>query len=378
MLTERAREASEALSDDYHHQHGYLHQDQIDRVLNKRTLAPAESLAAYENPSQEEIEITNDSLDCLITSSDSLMNAAGSVDRNAFQYIEGFLSAPLLSSAEETKLGRCLSLAQDAMDTLAAGDTGSDSRLREIIMHGSKARHRMIVSNLRLVVSIAKEYERVSNSLDLPDLVHEGILGLIRAVEKFDFTKGFRFSTYATWWIRQAITRAVIDKGALVRYPARVVEDLRKLRTAMRMLTRMHPDREPFSQEIAEELEWEPEKVQFFLNLATSSLIPLYTAVATDTEVTFGDLLESPESEPTKLIMDVERATIIESMLAELTQREREILAMRFGLDEDEEMTLEDIGQRFGLTRERVRQIQEKALTKLRRKMSMQDLQEVL
>jgi RNA polymerase primary sigma factor len=378
VLTERAREASEALSDDYHHQHGYLHQDQIDRVLNKRTLTPAESLAAYENPSQEEIEITNDSLDCLITSSDSLMNAAGSVGRNAFQYIEGFLSAPLLSSAEETKLGRCLSLARDAMDTLAAGDTGSDSRLREIIMHGSKARHRMIVSNLRLVVSIAKEYERVSNSLDLPDLVHEGILGLIRAVEKFDFTKGFRFSTYATWWIRQAITRAVIDKGALVRYPARVVEDLRKLRTAMRMLTRMHPDREPSSQELAEELEWEPEKVQFFLNLATSSLIPLYTAVATDTEVTFGDLLESPESEPTKLIMDVERATIIESMLAELTQREREILVMRFGLDEDEEMTLEDIGQRFGLTRERVRQIQEKALTKLRRKMSMQDLQEVL
>lgn len=291
MLTERAREASEALVDDYHHQHGYLHQDQVDRVLNKRTLTPAEGLAAYENPSQEEIEITNDSLDCVITSSDSLMDAAGSVGRNAFdQYIEGFLSAPLLSSAEEIELGRCLSLARDAMDTLAAGDTGSDSRLREIIMHGSKARHRMIVSNLRLVVSIAKEYERVSK-LDLPDLVHEGILGLIRAVEKFDFTKGFRFSTYATWWIRQAITRAVIDKGTLVRYPARVVEDLRKLRTAMRMLTRMHPDREPSSQEIAEELEWEPEKIQFFLNLAASSLISLYAAVATDTEVTFGDLL---------------------------------------------------------------------------------------
>ena len=306
------------------------------------------------------------------------MDAAGSVGRNAFdQYIEGFLSAPLLSSAEEIELGRCLSLARDAMDTLAAGDTGSDSRLHEIIMHGSKARHRMIVSNLRLVVSIAREYERVSK-LDLPDLVHEGILGLIRAVEKFDFTKGFRFSTYATWWIQQAITRAVIDKGALVCYPARMVEDLRKLRTAMRMLTRMHPDREPSSQEIAEELEWEPEKVQFFLNLATSSLISLYTAVATDTEVTFGDLLESPEPEPTKLIMDVERAAIIESMLAELTQREREILVMRFGLDEDEEITLENIGQRFGLTRERVRQIQEKALTKLRRKMSKQDLQEVL
>jgi DNA-directed RNA polymerase sigma subunit (sigma70/sigma32) len=151
VLTERAREASEALSDDYHHQHGYLHQDQVDRVLNKRTLTPAESLAAYENPSQEEIEITNDSLDCVITSSDSLMNAAGSVGRNAFdQYIEGFLSAPLLSSAEEIKLGRYLSLARDAMDTLAVGDTGSDSHLREIIMHGSKAHHRMIVSNLRL------------------------------------------------------------------------------------------------------------------------------------------------------------------------------------------------------------------------------------
>ena len=379
MLIERARKASEALVDDYHHQHGYLHQDQVDRVLNKRTLTPAESLAAYENPSQEEIEITNDSLNCVITSLDFLMNAAGSVGRNAFdQYIEGFLSAPLLSSAEEIELGRCLSLARDAMDTLAAGDTGSDSRLREIIMHGSKARHRMIVSNLRLVVSIAKGYERISNSLDLPDLVHEGILGLIRAVEKFDFTKGFRFSTYATWWIRQAITRAVIDKGALVRYPARVAEDLRKLRAAMCMLTRMHSDREPSSQEIAEELEWEPEKVQFFLNLATSSLISLYTAVATDTEATFGDLLESPEPEPTKLIMDVERAAIIESMLAELTQREREVLVMRFGLDENEEMTLENIGQRFGLTRERVRQIQEKALTKLRRKMSKQDLQEVL
>ena len=146
----------------------------------------------------------------------------------------------------------------------------------------------------------------------------------------------------------------------------------------MGMLTRMHADREPSSQEIAEELEWEPEKVQFFLNLATSSLISLYTAVATDTEATFGDFLESPEPEPTKFIMDVERAAIIESMLAELTPREREILVMRFGLDEDEELTLENIGQRFGLTRERVRQIQEKALTKLRRKMSKQNLQEVL
>jgi RNA polymerase sigma factor (sigma-70 family) len=161
----------------------------------------------------------------------------------------------------------------------------------------------MIVSNLRLVVSIAKGYERASD-LNLPDLVHEGTLGLMKAIERFDFTKGFRFSTYATWWIRQAITRAVINKGSPVRYPVLVAENLRKLRTAIRMLTRMHPDREPSIQEIAEELEWELE---------------------------------------TELIMDVERAAIIESMLAELTQREREILVMRFGLDEDEEMSLENL-----------------------------------
>jgi RNA polymerase primary sigma factor len=371
MLTERAREGSEALVDDYHCQNnGY--------GLNKHTLTPAESLADYENLSQEEIEITNDSLNCVIASSDPLTNDADLVGRNAFeQYIKDFLSAPLLSPAEEVELGRRLSLARDAMDALAAGDADDDPSLREIIMRSSKARHRMIVSNLRLVVSIAKRYERASD-LNLPDLVHEGTLGLIKAIERFDFTKGFRFSTYATWWIRQAITRAVINKGSPVRYPVLVAEDLRKLRTAMRMLSCMHPDREPSTQEIAEELEWEPEKVRFFLNLATSSLISLSAAVATDTDVTFGDLLESPEPAPTELIMDVERAAIIESMLAELTQREREILVMRFGLDEDEEMSLENLGQRFGLTRERIRQIQEKALTKLRRKMSERDLQEFL
>jgi len=202
------------------------------------------------------------------------------------------------------------------MDALAAGDVNDDPSLREIIMRSSKARHRMIVSNLRLIVSIAKRYERASD-LNLPDLVHEGTLGLIKAIEKFDFTKGFRFSTYATWWIQQAITRAVINKGSLVRYPVLVAEDLRKLRAAMRMLSCMQPDREPSIQEIAKELEWEPEKVRFFLNLATSSLISLSAAVATDTDVTFGDLLESPEPAPTELIMDVERAAIIESMLAE-------------------------------------------------------------
>ena len=239
-----------------------------------------------------------------------------------------------------------------------------EERLSRQIAEGSaSARQTMIEANLRLVVSIAKRY--CNRGLPFSDLIQEGNIGLMKAVEKFDPNLGFKFSTYATWWIRQSITRALADQALLIRLPVHMKEALNKVRAASRDLTGSL-GRKPTVDEIAQELEWDPRRVAYLLNLNTDT-VSLDTPIGEDGDSFLGDFLsddlsQSPESaaEESALRRDVHQ------VLESLTERERQVIELRFGLIDGRERTLEEVGALFHVTRERIRQIETKAIRRLR------------
>jgi len=266
-------------------------------------------------------------------------------------YLREIGRVPLLTAAEEVSLAK------------------------RIERRDMAAKAQLIEANLRLVVSVAKRY--VGRGLAFLDLIQEGNLGLIRAVEKFDYRKGYKFSTYATWWIRQAITRAIADQARTIRVPVHMVETINRLSRVQRQLLQ-DLGREPTVAEIAKELEVTPERVREIQKVAQEP-ISLETPVGEDEDSELGDLIEdgailSPSDQVSKLL----RREELESVLNQLTDRERKVLELRFGLRGEEPRTLEEVGQRFGVTRERIRQIEAKTLTKLQAYRDTQRLREFL
>lgn len=316
-----------------------------DDILIDSSNANAEpdllDLEDEEEISDEDLEITAENVDVF-------------ADDSVRLYLREIGKIPLLSQEEEQELAL------------------------KVVQGDKKAKDKMVEANMRLVVSIAKRYS--GRGLDLLDLIQEGNTGLLRAVEKFDPEKGFKFSTYATWWIRQAITRAIADQARTIRIPVHMVETINKVLRTTRKLTQ-ELNREPTNEEIAKELDMEPEKIEYVMRIKQdiASLDASVGRDGDDEDSVLGDFVEdeeraSPEDSAATQILKEQLAAIIST----LSEREQKIIRMRFGIGGERPHTLEEVGAEFSVTRERIRQIEAKALSKLRKHKDTKKLHEYL
>ena len=295
-------------------------------------------------------------------------------------YLKQIGKVPLLNAAEEVELAMRIEAGLFAEEKLSgmsaadkAGQTGLD--LQWVARDGQRAKSHLLGANLRLVVSLAKRY--TGRGMQFLDLIQEGNLGLIRAVEKFDYTKGFKFSTYATWWIRQAITRAMADQARTIRIPVHMVEVINKLARVQRQILQ-DLGREPTPEELSRELDMTPEKVIEVQKYGREP-ISLHTPLGEDGDSEFGDLIEDTEAVvPADAVGFTMLQRQLESLLDSLSEREAGVIRMRFGLGDGQPKTLDQIGDTFGVTRERIRQIESKTMAKLRHPSRSQSLRDYL
>ncbi|MEV0240672.1 RNA polymerase sigma factor [Streptomyces sp. NPDC050674] len=282
------------------------------------------------------------------------------------QYLREIGRIPLLTAAEEVELARRVEaglFAEEKLRLTPDLDSQLALDLDRLVVMGRMAKRRLIEANLRLVVSVAKRY--VGRGLTMLDLVQEGNLGLIRAVEKFDYARGYKFSTYATWWIRQAMSRALADQARTIRVPVHVVELINRV---VRVQRRMLQERgyEPTPEEVAAHLELAPERVSEVLRLAQEP-VSLHAPVGEEDDVALGDLIEDGDAaSPVESAAFLLLREHLEAVLSTLGERERKVVQLRYGLADGRPRTLEEIGRIFGVTRERIRQIESKTLNKLR------------
>ncbi|MGA9148015.1 MAG: RNA polymerase sigma factor [Candidatus Nanopelagicales bacterium] len=302
---------------------------------------------------------------------------AGATADPVKDYLKQIGKVPLLNAEQEVELAKRIEAGLFAEEKLAAGV--KDSRLRGdlewIAEDGRRAKNHLLEANLRLVVSLAKRY--TGRGMLFLDLIQEGNLGLIRAVEKFDYTKGYKFSTYATWWIRQAITRAMADQARTIRIPVHMVEVINKLARVQRQMLQ-DLGREPTPEELAKELDMTPEKVVEVQKYGREP-ISLHTPLGEDGDSEFGDLIEDSEAiVPSDAVSFTLLQEQLESVLDTLSEREAGVVRMRFGLTDGQPKTLDEIGKVYGVTRERIRQIESKTMSKLRHPSRSQVLRDYL
>jgi RNA polymerase primary sigma factor len=396
-------------------QRGFLTGDEIDDFLATLDLSPeqlesmyasiqGEGIEVVEIPSSPELEAVPE-LDTLADARDDALKAA--TNDPVRMYLKEIGRVPLLTAADEIMLAKKIEAGLEASDALSpdrpavdpdrlealavkaaiehripeygTGHEPTPQRAREILRQiereGQLAKKKLIEANLRLVVSIAKRY--VGRGMLFLDLIQEGNLGLIRAVEKFDYTKGFKFSTYATWWIRQAITRAIADQARTIRIPVHMVETINKLVRIQRQLLQ-DLGREPTPEELGVEMDLPPERVREIQKVAQEP-VSLETPIGEEEDSHLGDFIEDSEA-----IVPVDAASFIlmqeqlEGVLGSLSEREKKVIQLRFGLHDGHQRTLEEVGREFGVTRERIRQIEAKTLSKLRHPSRSQKLRDYL
>ena len=303
---------------------------------------------------------------------------AGATADPVKDYLKQIGKVPLLNAEQEVELAKRIEAGLFAEEKLAENpdlDTETRIKLEWISEDGRRAKNHLLEANLRLVVSLAKRY--TGRGMLFLDLIQEGNLGLIRAVEKFDYTKGYKFSTYATWWIRQAITRAMADQARTIRIPVHMVEDINKLARVQRQMLQ-DLGREPTPEELAAELDMTPDKVVEVQKYGREP-ISLSTPLGEDGDSEFGDLIEDSEAiVPADAVSFTLLQEQLESVLDTLSEREAGVVRMRFGLSDGQPKTLDEIGKVYGVTRERIRQIESKTMSKLRHPSRSQVLRDYL
>ncbi len=353
-------------------------QESLENVLAELRQAGVEMAADEEAEEEEDIELVDVIEEEDLDWDEDVYNLDGiGVDDTVALYLREMARVPLLTTEEEVRLAKAIERGHEAEHLLQErGHTAEEKGcLEQLVNEGLEARDHLIRANTRLVVSIAKKY--IGRNVPFLDLIQEGNLGLMKAVEKFEYQRGYRFSTYATWWIRQTITRAIADQGRTIRVPVHMSDRIRRLYRRAQEIEQERGTR-PTAEELAAEMGLEPRKVQWMMRVSWQPL-SLERPVGEDEDSELSNFIEDEQTPtPTDTAYDGMLRDRIEEVLATLNPREVRILRMRFGLHNGRSYTLEEVGQKFGLTRERIRQIEGQALRRLRHPSRSRDLKDYL